>query len=458
MEDLGSTSDDGVVVEVSQQKMPDELWAKILESVNDNSVTAFASTCTQLRRVQQRSGRKLATDLRAFGGKNAFYMHHQDFGAHNAHLNPKNSKAMSEDWCLWSGLNLGWDGQTETVRVQNAFELANAAAYWGHLSLLKYWRGQKPGNDVEFYDEKTLSFAVAGGQVEVMDWLTSEVGCPLQEWIRLVAASEGRIEGLSFAHENGFRCDVETYIYAARRGHLACLVWMRENGCPWDEDTCSAAAEGGHLHVFAWARENGCPWNEETCACAAERGHLDVLKYARENGCPWGEQRGPEMIARAAIRGRLDVVQYMHEHGCPWDLRTCQDAAAGCQLEVLRWIGANGFPMDFDFVAQAAIQNDDLEMLKFAREHGCFFSPVLCAHAADGGSAELLVWLRENGCPWDENTCYYAAGGGHLDTLMWARENGCPWDAYECFDTARDAHPHIAKWIFEGGHINEWYG
>ena len=85
MEDLGSTSDDGVVVEVSQQKMPDELWAKILESVNDNSVTAFASTCTQLRRVQQRSGRKLATDLRAFGGKNAFYMHHQDFGAHNAH-------------------------------------------------------------------------------------------------------------------------------------------------------------------------------------------------------------------------------------------------------------------------------------------------------------------------------------------------------------------------------------
>ena len=49
-----------VVAEEKQQKekkkeLPDELWAKILENVDDNSVVAFASVCKQLRRVQQDS-------------------------------------------------------------------------------------------------------------------------------------------------------------------------------------------------------------------------------------------------------------------------------------------------------------------------------------------------------------------------------------------------------------------
>ena len=43
--------------------LPDELWDKILESVDDNSVLAFACVCKQLRRVQRRSGRKLKTDM-----------------------------------------------------------------------------------------------------------------------------------------------------------------------------------------------------------------------------------------------------------------------------------------------------------------------------------------------------------------------------------------------------------
>ena len=42
---------------------------------------------------------------------------------------------------------------------------------------------------------------------------------------------------------------------------------------------------------------------------------------------------------------------------------------------------------------------------------------------------EVLQWAREHGCPWDANTCNAAAAGGHLEVLKWAREQGCPWDA-----------------------------
>ena len=34
-------------------------------------------------------------------------------------------------------------------------------------------------------------------------------------------------------------------------------------------------------------RANSCPWNAETCEDAALGGHLEVLRWARENGCPW---------------------------------------------------------------------------------------------------------------------------------------------------------------------------
>ena len=33
-------------------------------------------------------------------------------------------------------------------------------------------------------------------------------------------------------------------------------------------------------------RENDCPWDERTCECAAAGGQLEILKWAEENGCP----------------------------------------------------------------------------------------------------------------------------------------------------------------------------
>ena len=49
--------------------------------------------------------------------------------------------------------------------------------------------------------------------------------------------------------------------------------------------------------------------------------------------------------------------------------------------------------------------------------------------AAKSGNLELVRWLRAEGCPWDKWTCHYAIGHYHMEILRWARENGCPWDA-----------------------------
>jgi hypothetical protein len=38
-----------------------------------------------------------------------------------------------------------------------------------------------------------------------------------------------------------------------------------------------------------------------------------------------------------------------------------------------------------------------------------------------------LKWLWSQDYPWDERKCTCAAEGGHLEVLKWAREHGCLW-------------------------------
>ena len=48
--------------------------------------------------------------------------------------------------------------------------------------------------------------------------------------------------------------------------------------------------------------------------------------------------------------------------------------------------------------------------------------------AAAGGRLDVLRWAREHGCDWHASTCSIAAYRGHLAVLQRARAHGCPWD------------------------------
>ena len=96
MTDKRETLDVDVAMQMEQQqqenkdKLPDELWDKVLKSVDDNSVMAFALVCKQLRRVQQEAGRRLKTDQRIF--RYPGYKEDEHFNAYD----------FTEDWFLWS--------------------------------------------------------------------------------------------------------------------------------------------------------------------------------------------------------------------------------------------------------------------------------------------------------------------------------------------------------------------
>ena len=75
-------------------------------------------------------------------------------------------------------------------------------------------------------------------------------------------------------------------LMAALNGHLDCLKYAHEKGCRWDEKTCENAALNGHLECLQYAHDNGCPWDEKPCTYAELFGHKKCLGYVHENGCP----------------------------------------------------------------------------------------------------------------------------------------------------------------------------
>ena len=226
--------------------LPDELWEKILEDVDDNSVTAFACVCKQLRGVQQNSRRNLKTDL------DDYSFHKEDRGP------PEYEKLseVSEDWCLWCMRYLCSTRQTEQKR-----RVINAAALWGHLNALKCWKGKTKEKKTILLDEQTCASAALAGRLEVLMWLRA-IRCP---W-------------------NKSTCE-----FAAYGGQFKLLKYAREHNCPWNEHTCSAAARGGHLDVLKYAHEQGCSWDWRTCE-AARGVYPELLEWAKSEGCPEREE------------------------------------------------------------------------------------------------------------------------------------------------------------------------
>ena len=110
------------------------------------------------------------------------------------------------------------------------------------------------------------------------------------------------------------------------------MQWLRSEDYPWDEGLCFEAASNGHLDIIKWAIDNGCEWNEETCNAAASEGHLEILKWAIEHDCPWNS----DLLYNALPTNNLEIIQYLLEIGCE------ADSCDGVSEEVLALLKENG--------------------------------------------------------------------------------------------------------------------
>jgi hypothetical protein len=185
---------------------------------------------------------------------------------------------------------------------------------------------------------------------------------------------------------------------------------------------------------------------------AVKHGQLEILKWLAANG--WSLDKC--LCAKAAKGGHLEAIQWLCANGCPWDAKTCASAAEGRHLELLQWARVNGCPWDKYTCLYAAVDGH-LEVLQWARANGCPWDSETCAWAAMGRQLEVLQWARANGCPWDSETFREAAENGDFEQLEWLRANGCPWDQWMCESAAIHGNHEVLQWLREHGCLwDEW--
>ena len=74
-------------------------------------------------------------------------------------------------------------------------------------------------------------------------------------------------------------------------------------------------------------------------------------------------------------------------------------AAERGHLEMLKWMGENGFKFPGDAITAAA-KEGQLECIVYLRERGCNITPTVSKVSVNRAQIHVLRWAIENGCKW----------------------------------------------------------
>lgn len=183
----------------------------------------------------------------------------------------------------------------------------------------------------------------------------------------------------------------------------------------------------------------------------AKNGTLTALRYLRK----LTNNDENFFIKNFFLSARNEIIEWSYHELVPLKSHKilslwCLGAANAGLLGLLQTYRAmTGLPPPNESCDYAAL-GGHLEVLKWLQGIGCTFNSNTCANAAEGGKLEVLKWLHEQNTDWDAITCYAAAERGHLEVLQWAIENGCEWDMDEY--ASFGGRPDVLKWAREKGY------
>lgn len=316
------------------------------------------------------------------------------------------------------------------------------------------------------------------------------------------AVEYGNLEILEWLHINyEYYTKYDTYKYYAGphsvdnicymtvvNGHHETLKWLKKNQWTFRNSAYSAAVQGNQLNIMKWLQEeckvpNLCLVQDNATICE----NLEILKWIiEENQCPifnytyltviksgnleilkWlatiGHERNQSieklnskmsLCGTAAHYGHLNILLWLVDHGCNIPTSICYNAANQGHIHILERIcGFGSEPAlancdQYQLMICAAVENNQLDTVKWLAERGHTGNHESCILAARYGLLQMLQLLRQNNCGWNEDVCMAAACRGHLEVLQWAIENGCSYNKIQCHTTAEKyGHEHIVGYL-----------
>lgn len=279
------------------------------------------------------------------------------------------------------------------------------------------------GGIVQEYD--VVIDAIRNGHINFLEWYMKDRNYVYNIHHMNDAAEYGHIPTIKHLRENDCPWDAETCSNAVDKGHFGLVKWLHENDCEWDTWSCTYAAQNGYFELLQWLHENGCPWDAWACTNTAQNGHLDILKWLRNKGCRWDTHT----CSSAAGEGHLEVLKYLRspENMCPWDGWSFYCAAYGGHLEILKYLSNNNCPYE-EVTLMSAARSGNIEtmewLLNYVNDKQYYIPLDLCDHAARyGQNLEMVKYLRNHGYRCDKQTLKCAIIGGDHDIIAWLREN-----------------------------------
>jgi len=230
------------------------------------------------------------------------------------------------------------------------------------------------------------------------------------------------------------------------------LEWALAVGCPRTRVT-GFAAIGGHLATLRWALYHKFHWDEYTSQLVAGAGQLQVLQWLDANKY---DVDFPMCCTAAAGGGHLGVIQWLHSF-CDFDYDVAQCAARGGHIHILEWLIDQGTGEVREDICDSAAEDGKLEVVKWLQTKNFDCCSATTNAAAHGGQLDMLKWLHfENHCELGDYICDQAVLGGHLEVLRWLITQGASCNNRTTDIAAEFGYLDILKWLIqEGWHVDD---
>jgi hypothetical protein len=239
----------------------------------------------------------------------------------------------------------------------------------------------------------------------------------LTETQQRAAGKYGDIATLAAAHNLGMEYTAAIVAGAAQCNKLAEVQFLYSQGCPWCPYLLAEALQSGRYELVRWCHEHGCSSGGIDAACtAAESGNIELLAWVLQQP---GVKLHMTVMSYAAYYGHLPLCKHLYELQCPWYPRLASDIAEHGNLELLRWLMANGCPWDAYELCMGAAYGGSIEVLAHLQQQG-LLTEVL-DHAAFSNKLDAAKWLREQGAEWPIESSWSSWSN---EVLKWATAEG----------------------------------
>jgi hypothetical protein len=184
-----------------------------------------------------------------------------------------------------------------------------------------------------------------------------------------------------------------------------------------------------------------------------EMSSISTLEFAWENKSLWpSDWTERSFCLEVAKTNKLELLEWAREEKkCEWDEETINVAVNQRNLEMVKYCVVNECPVN-DYACACAARYGHLECLKYLHEEAKVpWDEYTAGWAAGKGQLHILEYLVERKYDkFDAHACWYAAKNGHLDCLKYLHETAkAPWNSGAVRDAHENNHPDCLQYLLD---------